>query len=181
MTLPNAITLMRVVLVPVIVWALLNNQIVLAFALFLIAGISDAVDGILARWLDQHSELGTILDPVADKVMLVAVFVVLGTLGHLPSWLVILVVSRDVLIVAGIIIAFLIRRPLTIKPLWISKANTVLQIVLAVLVIGLLALEIRLPMIKGGLEIATGVLTAASALAYMVQGLKHMAGDSDAA
>ena len=174
-TIPNIITLMRAVLVPVIVWALLAGAWFPAFLLFLLAGLSDAVDGAIARTFDQHSELGTILDPLADKVMLVSVFVVLGYLGQIPIWLTILVVSRDVLIVVGIVLCFMIEKPVTIRPLWVSKANTVAQIVLAGLVLGVRALDLSLPEVTLSMVWLTGALTAASALAYVIQGARHLA------
>ena len=174
----NIITLMRVLLVPVIIWFLIADLMMPAFLLFLVAGLSDAVDGAIARAFNQQSELGTILDPVADKLMLVSVFIVLSYLGHLPIWLAILVFSRDFLIIVGIIICFLLGKPVTIRPLWISKANTTAQIVLACVVLGLLAFELDMPVIQIGLEWITGALTAASAIAYMVQGARHLASEA---
>jgi cardiolipin synthase len=161
----------RVLLVPLIVWALLSNQPVLAFYVFVVAGLSDAVDGTVARALNQQSEFGTILDPIADKLMLVSVFIVLAYLGHIPLWLAILVVSRDLIIVLGVMLAFLLEKEFTIRPLWVSKVNTAVQIVLAALVLGILGFEYPLPMLQTSLEYITGVLTAASAVAYIVQGL----------
>jgi len=163
---------MRVVLVPVIVWALLSDLKLFAFLVFLLAGISDAVDGAVARYLDQQSEFGTMLDPIADKIMLVSVFIVLAYMGHIPLWLTILIVSRDLLIVVGVMLAFLLTKKVTIKPLWISKANTVAQIVLAALVLGLLAFELNWPSIQLVMEWITGILTTLSAIAYILQGLK---------
>ncbi len=169
---------MRVLLVPAIIWFLIAGLMMPAFLLFLVAGISDAVDGAIARAFNQQSELGTILDPVADKLMLVSVFVVLSYLGHLPIWLAILVFSRDVLIVAGIIICFLLGKPVPINPIWISKANTTVQIVLACVVLGFLAFNITMPTVQFALEWLTGGLTAASAVAYMVQGARHLASEA---
>ncbi len=171
MTIANIITVGRVLLVPIIIWALLAEQPIFAFVAFVIAGLSDAVDGIVARALDQQSEFGTILDPIADKLMLVSVFIVLAYLGHLPLWLTILVVSRDLIIVFGVMLAFVLEKDVKIKPLWVSKVNTLLQIVLAALVLGVLGFEYPLPTTQTTLEYVTGLLTAASAMAYIVQGL----------
>jgi len=173
------ITLMRVVLVPLVVFALLSEAWTAAFLLFLLAGLSDAIDGIVARAFDQVSEFGTLLDPIADKTLLVSVFIVLAYLGQVPLWFAILVVSRDLLIVTGIIIAFLLDRPIAIQPLWVSKATTTAQIVLALLVLELLAFEHSLPMVQYVLEVAAGVLTVLSGAAYMVQGIRHFAGEHD--
>ena len=171
LTIANIITVGRVLLVPVIIWALLAEQPILAFVSFVIAGLSDAVDGIVARALNQQSEFGTILDPIADKLMLVSVYIVLAYLGHLPLWLTILVVSRDMVIVFGVMLAFVLEKDVTIKPLWVSKVNTLLQIVLAALVLGVLGFEYPMPNTQTILEYLTGLLTAASAMAYIVQGL----------
>ena len=179
MTVANIITILRVVLVPIIIWAMLSGAMLPAFILFLVAGLSDAVDGAVARYFDQQSELGTILDPVADKTLLVSVFIVLSILGFLPLWLVILVVSRDVIIISGILIAFLMGRPVDINPLWISKANTLAQIMLASLVLGLLAFELALPTTQLFLEWITGMLTGLSAAAYVIQGARHLASEDD--
>ncbi|MFD0915654.1 CDP-alcohol phosphatidyltransferase family protein [Pseudahrensia aquimaris] len=176
MTIANIITFARLGLVPMIVWAMIADNMLLAFVLFLIAGVSDAVDGFIARNFNQQSELGTILDPLADKMMLVSVFIVLGYLGHIPLWLTILVVSRDVLIVFGIVVCFMLNRPVTIAPIWISKANTTVQIVLACFELGLLAFALSLPVAAAVLVWITGALTVGSAAAYTVQGVQHLAG-----
>ncbi len=102
MTAANMITILRFVLVPAVVYCLLTEQWQLAFAGFLVAGISDGVDGFVARHFNQRSKLGGYLDPMADKLLLVSVFVVLGFLGELPLWLVIVAVSRDALIVCAV-------------------------------------------------------------------------------
>ncbi len=99
MNIPNLITLARIILVPVIVWAIASNQMEIAFAVFVIAGISDAVDGFLAKRFNMASELGALLDPLADKALLVSIYVALGIWGAVPRWIVILVVSRDIMIV----------------------------------------------------------------------------------
>ena len=180
MNLANFVTLLRLAMAPLIIWALLIDQVVWAFAIFLIAGLSDAVDGIVARAFDQQSELGTLLDPIADKTLLVTVFIVLAYLGHIPLWLTILVVSRDVLIIAGILICFVMGKPPQIKPLWVSKANTVAQISLASLVLAALALPLDMPLVQAALVAITAVLTVASAVAYIIQGIQHLSQDTTA-
>ena len=102
MTIPNLITIMRFLLVPAVVLAMLNMRWDWAFAGFLVAGISDGVDGFIARRFNQQSKLGAYLDPMADKVLLVSVFVVMGFIGQLPLWLVVTMVSRDALIAPAI-------------------------------------------------------------------------------
>ncbi len=132
MNAPNLISLARLLSVPLIVWLIVNGWMATAFWLFVIAGISDAADGYLAKRLSCRTKLGVYLDPIADKVMLVSIYLALGFQGHLPSWLVILVVSRDLLIVGGALLTHTLNiGPLQIAPLWISKLNTLVQIVLA--------------------------------------------------
>ncbi len=107
MNIPNIITLGRILLVPVIVWAIASNQLEIAFAIFVIAGVSDAVDGFLAKRFNMASELGAMLDPVADKALLVSIYMALGIWGAIPRWIVILVVSRDIMIVGAVIVSWL--------------------------------------------------------------------------
>jgi cardiolipin synthase len=128
---PNIISLIRLLSVPLTVWLIVSDQFTAAFALFVLAGVSDAVDGLLAKRFDMVTELGGFLDPLADKALLVGVYVTLGLHGSLPNWLVILVVSRDLLIVGGVLLAFAMAVDTPIRPLAISKINTVAQIVLA--------------------------------------------------
>lgn len=174
MTLPNLITIMRFVLVPLVVYALLEGAWGWAFAGFLLAGVSDGVDGFIARHFNQRSRLGAYLDPAADKVLLVSVFIVLGHLGELPLWLVILVVSRDLLIVAAVLLSTIMGQPVEMRPLLVSKANTAMQIVVAVLVLGENAFGLDLGFGREGAVYLSGALTVASAAAYLVTWLRHM-------
>ena len=130
------ITLCRLLAVPVTIWLILNNFILAAFWLFVAAGVSDAIDGYLAKRWDQVTEFGKYLDPLADKALLVSIYITLGVQGHLESWLVIMVVFRDVMIVGAVILYQTMVRRLEMNPLIISKVNTLAQIVLAALVLG---------------------------------------------
>jgi cardiolipin synthase len=127
--LPNAITFTRLCAVPAAVWLVLRGNFVVAFWLFAAAGASDAVDGWLAR-RQGPSVAGALLDPVADKSLLVAMYVTLAAVHVLPDWLAILVVFRDLVIVGGVLAFSLLGQPVVIRPLLISKLNTVLQILL---------------------------------------------------
>lgn len=132
---PNAITVLRILLVAPTGWALLQHQFRLALLLFLVAGFSDGVDGFLAKHFNWQSRLGALLDPLADKALLVTCYGALTWIGLLPVWLLVLVVARDVVIVAGAVVYnFRIER-LEARPTLISKINTVLQILLVLLVI----------------------------------------------
>ncbi|ANT50924.1 CDP-alcohol phosphatidyltransferase family protein [Mesorhizobium amorphae] len=176
MTIPNMITIMRFVLVPAVVLAMLQAHWGWAFAGFLVAGISDGVDGFIARRYNQHSELGAYLDPMADKVLLVSVFVVMGFIGELPLWLVVTMVSRDALIICAVLLSTVMAHPVAMKPLFVSKANTAVQIVLAAVVLGELAFDLHLDPLRPALILLSGVLTVASAAAYLVGWLRHMSG-----
>jgi cardiolipin synthase len=137
--LPNLISLARLLSVPLTIWLILQEDWLAAFGLFLLAGISDAIDGWVAKHYDMRTELGRFLDPLADKALLVSIYITLGMKGQIPAWLVILVVSRDVLIVGGALLAFAMASGLKIEPLLVSKANTAAQIALAAAVLGVLA------------------------------------------
>jgi cardiolipin synthase len=130
-TLPNIITIARLLAVPATVWLMLAQRLDLAFIIFLLAGISDGVDGFLARRLGLESELGALLDPIADKALLSSVMVLLAWLGLLPVWLAVLVVGRDVMIIAGYGLLWLLGLRPPIAPLLVSKLNTFAQIALA--------------------------------------------------
>jgi len=115
-----------------------------AFVVFFLAGISDALDGLIAKQFDLETRLGKYLDPLADKILLVSIYVTLGIQDAIPSWLVILVVSRDILIVGGILLSYLMDIQIRIRPVLVSKANTFFQIMLAALVLGASAFDMPL-------------------------------------
>ncbi|MEX0344679.1 MAG: CDP-alcohol phosphatidyltransferase family protein [Rhizobiaceae bacterium] len=176
MTVPNLITVLRFVLVPAIIYAMLRGEMGWAVAGFVIAGVSDGVDGFVARQFNQRSELGAYLDPLADKLLLVTVFVTLGFLGELPLWLVILAVSRDVLIVGAVMLSTIMEHPIEMKPLFVSKANTAVQITLAAWVLAELAFQTGFGPVRDWLIIISALLTASSTAAYFVTWLRHMGG-----
>jgi cardiolipin synthase (CMP-forming) len=175
MTLPNLITIGRLVLVPVILVAIGMSEWKLAFVLFLLAGLSDAADGAIARHFDLRSEFGAYLDPLADKALLVSIYVSLSVAGVLPGWLAVTVVSRDVMIVAAIMVSWLMARPMAIEPLLVSKLNTAVQIAFAALLLGMLAFGLaHEASLRWGM-IAVATLTVLSAAAYLARWLRHMA------
>ncbi len=147
----------------------------LAFVTFLVAGVSDAVDGFLAKRFGWQTELGAYLDPIADKALLVSIYVALGFYEHLPAWLVILVVSRDILIIGAILLSGMINRPIQMHPLPISKVNTAGQIILAALVLFDLSFELNMVNLTNVIVWLVGLLTVGSATAYLVTWFRHMA------
>jgi len=174
LSIPNLTTLARILLVPVVVWAIVSDAMQIAFLLCLAAGLSDAIDGFLAKRFGMATELGAYLDPLADKAMIVSIYVALGSADALPRWLVILVVSRDIMIVGAVMLAWLIDKPLALKPLLVSKLNTVAQIVLALLVLAMLALGfdagVAAPMMMG----VVATLTLLSIAFYVAAWVRHM-------
>ena len=181
MTVANLITVLRFVLVPAVVYCMIADRLGLAFAGFLVAGISDGVDGFVARHFNQRTTLGAYLDPMADKVLLVSVFVVLGFQGELPLWLVIAAVSRDALIICAVLLSTVMANPVAMRPLMVSKANTAVQIVLAATVLCELAFATDFGWLRPALIYLSGVLTVASAGAYLVGWLTHMSGNGQGA
>lgn len=169
--LPNAITVGRLLAVPLMVWLIVTDRMSAAFWLFVAAGISDGVDGFIAKKFQAESQLGSYLDPLADKVMLVCIYITLGLEGDLSSWLVILVVFRDALIIGGALLSQLLDHTLKVRPLFISKVNTVAQIVLAAFVLAELGDAIPEFPLVGALEIIVGATTAASGAIYLVRWL----------
>ena len=127
---PNAICIFRIVLVVPIVAALLRGDFSVALALIVLAGVSDGVDGFLAKRFDWRSRLGSLLDPAADKLLLVSVFLTLTYLSLTPLWLAITVVLRDVVIVSGALAYLLLIGPVAGEPSRVSKINTACQLLL---------------------------------------------------
>lgn len=171
---PNIITLGRILLVPVIVWAIAANQMTIAFIVFLVAGVSDAIDGFLAKRFNMSSELGALLDPVADKALLVSIYVALGIWGAVPRWIVILVVSRDLMIVGAVIISWLFGKPIPMKPLMVSKLNTVAQVAFAALILAALGFGLSPEPFDVILMACVTVLTLLSVSLYLVEWVRHM-------
>ena len=174
MSIPNLITLGRILLVPLVVWAISSGTMWIAFVLFVVAGVSDAVDGFLAKRFNMTTDLGRYLDPLADKALIVSIYLALGINGTIPRWLVILVVSRDILIVGGIMLAWLMGDPLKIKPLWVSKLNTAAQIVFACVVLGSLGFDIKADLTMEVMMAVVTCTTLLSIAAYVVEWMRHM-------
>ena len=171
-TIPNLISIMRLLLVPGVVLAMLQARWEWAFAGFVVAGF-------IARQFNQHSRLGAYLDPIADKLLLVSVFIVLGISGELPLWLVVAMVSRDGLIICAVVLSSVMGHPVEVKPLLVSKANTAVQIILAAQVLAELTFAIHLDPLRTILIMLSGLLTVASAAAYLVAWLRHMSSNGE--
>ncbi|HUZ74413.1 MAG TPA: CDP-alcohol phosphatidyltransferase family protein [Stellaceae bacterium] len=169
MNVANLITLARLFSVPLAIWLVLGGHLTAAFWLFVAAGLSDGIDGFIAKHFNQRSPLGALLDPLADKTLLVSMCVTLGIAGRLPNWLVILVVFRDLVIVGGYLVAMAVSQPIRARPLAISKLNTVLLIALVAVVLGRLGLGIDDYHLSEVLVYAVGLTTVLSGLGYVVR------------
>lgn len=165
--LPNLISGLRIVLVVPLIAAILLDRYEGALVIAVIAGVSDGVDGWLARWFHWQSKLGAMLDPVADKLMLVSCMLALGWLGEAPRWMVALVVVRDAVIALGVLAWYCILRSFQSRPSWLSKATTVAQIGFVLLVLAVQAFGWRVPMAIAVWIVA--ILTAASGIDYVVR------------
>jgi cardiolipin synthase (CMP-forming) len=171
---PNIITLGRILAVPFIVWAIASNQMEIAFVIFIVAGVSDAVDGFLAKRFNMRSELGALLDPLADKALLVSIYMALGIWGAVPRWIVILVVSRDIMIVGAVIVSWLFGKPIPMKPLMVSKLNTVAQVTFAALVLASVGFGFNAEPYDLILMGLVTVFTLLSVSFYLVEWARHM-------
>lgn len=154
---------------PAAIWLMLHNRLDIAFWVFVAAGISDGLDGWLARIRNSRSALGAMMDPVADKALLVSVYVTLAVLGVLPDWLAILVVFRDLLIVGGVVVLYMLGQPPLIKPLWISKLNTLVQIGLAAFALLMAGYGLGTRAVLDAAIVLVAATTLASGAAYVVQ------------
>ncbi len=169
MNIPNLISLLRIILVPIVVILLIQGLFFKALVIFIIAALSDALDGFLARFMHQQTVLGAYLDPIADKALLASSFITLSVLHIIPGWLTVIVISRDFIILLGISVLSMVSIPVEIRPTFVSKVTTVLQLITV-----LLALSLR--HLPGGFnEIWPLVLDWVTALFTIVSGLHYMA------
>jgi cardiolipin synthase (CMP-forming) len=174
LSIPNLITLGRILLVPVVVYAIASGAMDFAFLLFTVAAISDAVDGFLAKRFGMTTELGAYLDPLADKVLIVSIYLTLGISAVIPRWIVILVVSRDIMIVGAILLSWLVDKPVKVRPLMVSKLNTAAQIVYAGLVLGLSGFGLDAPWLLRFAMALVAALTLLSIGFYVAEWVRHM-------
>jgi len=176
LSLPNLITLARLLTVPLTVWLISEGRHTAAFWVFIAAGVSDAIDGFIAKRFNRRTELGALLDPIADKTLLVSVYVTLGIAGHLPGWLVILVVFRDLLIVGGFLLVHAMSHAIRSEPLIVSKFNTACQIALAATTLATLGIGLHAETLMAGLVYAVAATTLASGAGYLVRWARVLAG-----
>ena len=168
MNLPNALTLLRLLLVPLLIYLLHEGAYGVALGVFLLAGLTDAADGFVAKRFHQQTELGKVLDPVADKALVVSLYISLAWLGWVPFWLVVAVVARDGIIVVGALGYHYLTGALEMVPTLLSKANTALQLGFVALVLVDAAAAVDLGALRAGLAWAVLLTTVASGVQYIV-------------
>lgn len=172
--LPNLITLSRLLLTPLAVTLIIGQRFDGAFLVFVVAGASDAVDGFIARRFNLRSELGSYLDPLADKALVISTYVALAAIGAIWPALAILVVSRDLMILTAVLISWLLGNPVAIRPVWISKFNTLAQIAFAAFALGARAFGYDDSAARDILAWIVAASTLASGGVYIAQWLDHM-------
>ncbi len=173
-SLPNLISLGRLMLVPAIISLIVAGRWKEACVVFVIAGVSDALDGWIAKTFNLRTELGAYLDPLADKALIVSIYVTLAIVGAIPATIAIIVVSRDLMIVAAFMVSWLLATPLEVKPLLISKLNTLVQILFAALALSVEAFGVHKGAWFGILLYVVAGLALASLGAYLAQWIRHM-------
>lgn len=178
MTVPNLITAIRIVLAPIFIIYLINDQFLPGLVVFVICGVSDGLDGLIARLFNQKSRLGSYLDPLADKLILVSAFVTLAIRGFLPAWLTVMVISRDVMILLGVFVLFLNGLKFSIKPFFSSKITTCLQFITVIVVLSKDYFPFYLEYFLYFFY-ATAIFTIISGLRYMHFGFKLMGEGTD--
>jgi len=163
---PNILSLARIGLVPFVIVLLQDQQFLAALLVFLIAGVTDGLDGWIAKHFDARTELGAILDPLADKALLVSAYVMLSIMELIPFWLMVAVVFRDVIIVVGYLMMVIFYGSVEMQPLRLSKLNTFLQISFILVVLSALAWSLQIQLFVEVLSYAVLVTSIASGIAY---------------
>ena len=177
MTIPNLITILRVLLVPIFIIYIINDRMLGSLIIFCIASISDALDGFIARVFHKKSDLGAYLDPLADKILLIAAYITLAILKMIPAWLAVLIISRDVIILLGVLVLYLNRYPVKIHPSLLSKSTTCLQIATILMILSnsylhLEPIKMYVFWLTAGFTIASGLQYVRTGLVILTQGEK---------
>jgi len=177
MSIPNILTVIRILLTPIFVIAIIKKAYILSLLIFAIAAITDALDGLIARYLNQRTELGAQLDPIADKLLLSSSYICLAVTHQIPNWLTVIVISRDVIILMGITICYISNGHVPINPSFVSKATTLFQ--LLTITIALFNEYYSLTIILNLFCWTTAILTIISGLHYVVIGMKLLHEESN--
>ena len=171
MNLPNSLTVLRIILIPFFVGFLIYGHYGLALLTLIVAGITDILDGVIARMANQRTKLGAYLDPLADKLLLTSAFVTLSILHLVPIWVAIIVLSRDLIIIVGTLLLYVTETPLEVVPTTLGKGATLAQLLYLVLALVFIYLQrdraILIPLLAVML-----VLTVVSGLQYVYRGIR---------
>jgi len=173
MNLPNSLTILRILLIPVFIGFLLYERYEYSLAVLLLAGLTDGLDGTIARVANQRTRLGAYLDPLADKLLLTSGFVTLSVLHLVPSWIAIVVVSRDMMLMTGTLLARLTESQLDISPTLLGKGTTLVQLSYLILVVVLTARQMDLMLIQPLLYLMVCV-TVMSGFHYLYRGFTRL-------
>lgn len=173
MNLPNSLTILRILLIPVFIGFLLYERYEYSLAVLLLAGLTDGLDGTIARVANQRTRLGAYLDPLADKLLLTSGFVTLSVLHLVPSWIAIVVVSRDMILMTGTLLARLTESHLDISPTLLGKGTTLVQLSYLILVVVLTSRQMDLRLIQPLLYLMVCV-TVMSGFHYLYRGVTHL-------
>ena len=171
MNIPNSLTILRILLIPVFIGFMTYRQYGYALAALLCAGVTDALDGLVARMTNQQTRLGEILDPLADKLLLTSAFLTLATLHLVPSWVVILVVSRDVILMLGTVVAHVTNVSIDIRPTVLGKGTTLCQLTYVLLVVAMIWRGVKIGALLPLLVVMV-MFTLASGFHYLYRGYR---------
>lgn len=173
MNIPNSLTILRILLIPVFIGFLLYERYEYSLGVLLLAGLTDGLDGTIARVANQRTRLGAYLDPLADKLLLTSGFVTLSVLHLVPLWIVILVVSRDMILMTGTLVARLTESRVDISPTLLGKGTTLFQLAYLVLVVVLASRQMDLRLLQPLQYLMVG-LTVMSGFHYLYRGFTHL-------
>lgn len=172
LTLPNFLTLLRIIAIPLFLILVSNHGYAAALVLFMAAGITDTIDGVIARLTNSKSELGATMDPLADKLLLISSFVMLTWLGVLPTWLLILVLMRDAVILAGYLAIYFVSTPMEIDPTFAGKLNTFFEMfTIGFALLTVARPEIPMAQVNQVTWYLTGLTITVSGVQYVYSGL----------
>jgi len=173
LNLPNTLTVIRIILIPVFVMSIIYERLGIALLVFVLAAVTDALDGLLARIRKEKTALGAFLDPLADKFLIITSFVVFSYYGWVPGWLTIIVISRDIVVLVGWVLIYLMTHATEVKPSYLGKSAIAVELIFLPYVL----LNVRaefLPSMKEPLIILTTILTIASGIDYILKGLRKV-------
>jgi cardiolipin synthase len=178
LTLANCLTLLRLCAIPVFLVFLVDGRYVAAFGVFVAAGVTDALDGAIARLTHTKTTLGSFLDPAADKLLLLSAFIALGFLAAIPRWLVVIVLSRDTIVVLGYFLLFVMtQRTMEVRPSLVGKLATFFQLsTVSLALLSLVRGDSAWPMLDTCSSSLAGLMTAGAGVQYVIRGLRWAQG-----